>query len=154
MKSPALRVEWLGRMAYAPALARQESLVAAKIADPDGVPDTLLLLEHEPVYTIGRTPDRSSLLSPERLPHPVETIHRGGQATYHGPGQLVGYPILDLGRRGPRFARLPALSWSKLSSPRWLSARRPKARRRDGLTGVWVARIARSPPSAWACGGG
>ena len=59
-----------------------------------------LLLEHEPVYTIGRTPDRSSLLSPGALPHPVETIHRGGQATYHGPGQLVGYPILDLGRRG------------------------------------------------------
>ena len=70
--------------------------------------DQLLLLEHEPVYTIGRTPDRSSLSAQDRprgdgsahLPHPLFPINRGGQATYHGPGQLIGYPIIDLRRCG------------------------------------------------------
>jgi lipoyl(octanoyl) transferase len=60
----------------------------------------VLLLEHEPVYTIGRLPDKSSLRARGRLPYPVFETNRGGQATYHGPGQLVGYPILDLRVRG------------------------------------------------------
>ena len=60
----------------------------------------IFLLEHEPVYTIGRRLDKSSLGNSAHLPHPVFEINRGGQATYHGPGQLVGYPILDLKRRG------------------------------------------------------
>ena len=74
--------------------------MAQRTADPIHVPERLLLLEHAPVYTIGRTPDRSSLLDPAQLPHPLFTVGRGGQATYHGPGQLVGYPILDLNLRG------------------------------------------------------
>ncbi len=136
MTTPPLAVEWLGRMAYLPALARQESLVASKIADPNGVPDTLLLLEHEPVYTIGRTLDRSSLASVAILPHPVETIHRGGQATYHGPGQLVGYPILDIGRRGRDLhVYLRFLEEMLIAT---LAIYGVKGERREGLTGVWV----------------
>ena len=131
-----LHIEWLGRIAYAPALARQEALVAARIADPDAVPDTLLLLEHDPVYTIGRTPDRSSLASAAALSFPVETIHRGGQATFHGPGQLVGYPILDLGRRGRDLhVYLRFLEETLIAA---LAIHGVHGTRRDGLTGVWV----------------
>src|SRR6187402_2143911 len=99
-----LSTRWLGRVPFSTALALQEEIVARKIADPLAE-DELLLLEHEPVYTIGRTPDQSSLRLPTgtagpQLPYPVVQINRGGQATYHGPGQLVGYPILDLKVRG------------------------------------------------------
>ncbi len=94
-----LNVRWLGRTEFAHALALQEELAAKKREDAS-LEDQLLLLEHEPVYTIGRTPDRSSLLGSAHLPHPVFSINRGGQATYHGPGQLMGYPIIDLRRCG------------------------------------------------------
>src|SRR5687767_4417096 len=90
---------WLGRVSFTEALALQDALVAEKQTSADR-PDTLLLLEHDPVYTIGRTPDQSSLREASRLPHPVVQINRGGQATFHGPGQLVGYPIIDLKNRG------------------------------------------------------
>ncbi len=94
-----LTIRWLGRVTFSEALALQEEIVARKGADPSA-PDELLLLEHEPVYTIGRTPDQSSLRDAALLPHPVVQTNRGGQGTYHGPGQLVGYPILDLRVRG------------------------------------------------------
>lgn len=134
----ALRCEWLGRLAYAPALARQDALVDEKIRDPQGVPDTLLLLEHEPVYTIGRTPDRSSLGGlTVGLPHPVQTVNRGGQATYHGPGQLVGYPILDLSRRGRDLHRyLRALELMLIEA---MARHGVRGQRNEGLTGVWTA---------------
>src|SRR5438046_10539682 len=90
-----LGVRWLGQMDFAEALGLQEEIVAKKRADRSH-PDELLLLEHEPVYTIGRTPVQSSLLGAAHLPHPLFAINRGGQATYHGPGQLMGYPIIDL----------------------------------------------------------
>ena len=96
---PYLNVRWLGRVDFADALALQDDLVAKKRNDRL-LEDQLLLLEHEPVYTIGRTPDRSSLLGAIHLPHPLYSINRGGQATYHGPGQLIGYPVLDLRRCG------------------------------------------------------
>ncbi|MBV9657616.1 MAG: lipoyl(octanoyl) transferase LipB [Verrucomicrobia bacterium] len=140
MQRPKLHVEWLGRdVPYADALTKQEALVDAKIRAPDAVPDTLLLLEHASVYTIGRTPDRSSLRQTEALlPHPLFTIARGGQATYHGPGQLVGYPILDLARRGRDLHRyLRALEEVLITAlaTHGIAA----AARRAGLTGVWVA---------------
>ena len=94
-----LHVRWLGRTEFDDALALQEKIVAKKREDPSHA-DELLLLEHEPVYTIGRTPDQSSLLGGAHLPHPLFAINRGGQATYHGPGQLMGYPIIDLRRYG------------------------------------------------------
>ena len=129
-----LAVRWLGRVAYADALALQEELVARKTADP-GEPDHLLLLEHEPVFTIGRTPDRSSLRDSSALPHPVHIIGRGGQATYHGPGQLVGYPILDLRPRGDLHRYLRALEQLVIDA---CAAFGVNATRRDDLTGVWV----------------
>ena len=132
----SLAVRWLGLVSYDDALAVQEELVARKIADP-GEPDHLLLLEHEPVYTIGRTPDRSSLRDPGALPHPVHIIGRGGQATYHGPGQLVGYPILDLRPHGQDLHRyLRALEQLVIDTCATFGV---NATRRDGLTGVWVA---------------
>ena len=96
MKSTDLRfdVRHLGRMEYRAALELQESCVEQRRLNEIG--DTLLLVEHEPVYTIGRTRDQSSLDGESPLPHPVVETNRGGQATFHGPGQLVGYPILDL----------------------------------------------------------
>ena len=93
-----IRSAWLGRMGYGEALAVQEQMVAAKIADRS-VGDALLLLEHESVYTIGRTLDQRSL-GGGKLPFPVVVTGRGGQATYHGPGQLIGYPVIDLKEHG------------------------------------------------------
>ena len=92
--SPGILPKWLGRISYEEGLKLQESLVENKV---EGYQDNiLLLLEHEPVYTMGRNRDDSSLRKEKSLPHPVHRTNRGGQATYHGPGQLVGYPVLDL----------------------------------------------------------
>ena len=94
----SINPRWLGRLSYEEGLSLQESLVQEKIGG--SVTDHLLLLEHEPVYTMGRTRDESSLREEITLPYPVHRTNRGGQATYHGPGQLVGYPVLDLNSRG------------------------------------------------------
>ena len=126
---------WLGRVAYDEALALQDELVVQRRGDE--ISDTVLLLEHEPVYTIGRTRDRSSLAGDEAaLPHPVIEINRGGKATFHGPGQLVGYPILDLRMHGKDLhAYLRALEELLIQSCAGFGIR---AGRRDELTGVWV----------------
>ncbi len=98
--------------------------------------DTIILLEHEPVYTIGRLRDQSSLRDPATLPFPVFETNRGGQATYHGPGQLVGYPILDLNPRGRDLHEHLRLLEEALI--RACAAFGVTACRREGLTGVWV----------------
>jgi len=134
-----LRISWLDRIDFAKALALQEEVVARKRDDP-GAPDEIFLLEHEPVYTIGRTPDKSSLLGGAHLPHPLFPINRGGQATYHGPGQLMCYPIVDLHRCGQDLHRY--LRWLEQTLIEFLAACRISATRREGLTGVWV-----DPPS-------
>jgi lipoyl(octanoyl) transferase len=130
-----LRVRWLGRMEFTRALALQEEIVAKKREDRSSA-DELLLLEHEPVYTIGRTPDRSSLLGAAHLPHPLFAINRGGQATYHGPGQLMGYPIIDLRRCGQDLHRY--LRWIEQLLIELLADFGIAASRRESLTGVWV----------------
>jgi len=130
-----LQVRWLGRIGYAEALAVQEELVATKRDDRSRA-DQVLLLEHDPVYTIGRTPDQSSLRGADHLPHPLFAINRGGQATYHGPGQLVGYPILDLRRYGQDLHRY--LRWLEQLLIDLLADTGITATRREGLTGVWV----------------
>ena len=130
-----LYVHWFGRMDFAHALALQEKMVAQKRED-GGLEDELLLLEHEPVYTIGRTPDRSSLLGAEHLPHPLFSINRGGQATYHGPGQLIGYPILDLRRCGQDLHKY--MRWLEQLVIDLLVQYDIAAQRRESLTGVWV----------------
>lgn len=121
-----------GRISFEAALALQENLVAELQAGRGE--ETLVLLEHEPVYTIGRTRDRSSLR--QNLPHPVFETNRGGQATFHGPGQLVGYPVLDLSRRGRdlhRYLRFLEDLLIELSASYGVTAQN-----REGLTGVWV----------------
>ena len=130
-----LRISWLGRVDFADALALQEDFVARKREQPDS-PDEILLLEHEPVYTIGRTPDKSSLLGAKHLPHPLFAINRGGQATYHGPGQLMCYPIVDLRRCGQDLHRY--LRWLEQTLIDFLARRGISAAQRDGFTGVWV----------------
>ncbi len=100
--APPLEVHWLGRVPYRDAWLKQHDLVAARRRDE--IPDQLLLLEHEPVLTLGRTSDeRHVLASAEELQRRgIELIRteRGGEVTYHGPGQLVGYPIVRLNERG------------------------------------------------------
>ena len=130
-----LQTRWIGRISYGDALAMQEEIVARKRAN-SALPDELLLLEHEPVYTIGRTPDQSSLRDAAHLPHPLFPINRGGQATYHGPGQLVGYPIIDLRRYEQDLHRY--LRWIEDVLIEMLSGYDVVAQTRAGLTGVWV----------------
>ena len=130
-----LHVRWLGRTEFDDALALQEKIVAKKREDPSHA-DELLLLEHEPVYTIGRTPDQSSLLGGAHLPHPLFAINRGGQATYHGPGQLMGYPIIDLRRYGQDLHRY--LRWLEAMLIDLLAEHGIDASRRESLTGVWI----------------
>src|SRR6266403_2863192 len=135
VKRVDLRMRWLGRMEFADTLVLQEKLLAKKRADRS-LEDELLLLEHEPVYTIGRTPDKSSLLDSAHLPHPLVVTNRGGQATYHGPGQLIGYPIVDLRRCGQDLHRY--LRWLEQLLIDLLAHYDIAAQRRQGLTGVWV----------------
>jgi lipoyl(octanoyl) transferase len=131
----SLKTQWLGRVPFEQALALQEAIVSRKLAEADAE-DEFLLLEHEPVYTIGRTPDQSSLRDETLLPHAVVKINRGGQATYHGPGQLIGYPILELKLRGQDLHRyLRALEEGLIDV---LATYGVPGERRDGLTGVWV----------------
>ena len=94
-RPPALRVRFLGQIEYLDALALQESLLQEKVAGEAG--DDLLLLEHPAVYTLGRGASESDLLeAPRKLAVPVHRVGRGGGATFHGPGQLVCYPIVRL----------------------------------------------------------
>lgn len=98
MARRAIDARWLGRVRYAEAHALQERLVAARIAGAVG--DTLLLLEHPPVITLGRSAESANvLLTEERrraLGVDLHATGRGGDVTFHGPGQLVAYPIFDL----------------------------------------------------------
>ena len=130
-----MKARWLGRMGFGDALALQENLVAEKRAD-HSLGDELLLLEHEPVYTLGRTPDQTSLRGAAHLPHPLFPINRGGQATYHGPGQLIGYPVIDLRRHGQDLHRY--LRWLEDLLVETLEDVGITAQTREGLTGVWV----------------
>ena len=131
--SVELRVARCGRVPYEIALAWQEALVARRL---DGGPDVLLVLEHPPVYTLGRGADARFLGAAAEGDIPVVRVGRGGQVTYHGPGQLVGYPILGLCDlrpdvrwyvRGLEEVLIGALADLGIA-----------ATRRPGLTGVWV----------------
>ena len=99
--------------------------------------ETVFLLEHDPVYTIGRLRDKTSLRDATHLPHPVFEVSRGGQATYHGPGQLVAYPVLDLQARGRDLHLYLRNLESVLIDV--LAGFGLTAERSEGRTGVWVA---------------
>ncbi len=94
MTPPApLVVRWLGRVPYEPTWRAMQHFTETRTATTD---DELWLLEHEPVYTLGMNADSAHVLNPGEIP--VIRIDRGGQVTYHGPGQLVIYPLIDLRR--------------------------------------------------------
>lgn len=123
-----------GLISYEEGLRIQDEHVTALLAGTGC--DCLLLLEHQPVYTIGRLRDQSSLRDSSSLPFPVHETNRGGQATYHGPGQLVGYPILDLNSRGRDLhEHLRKIEDALIRASICFGV---PAGRRDGLTGVWM----------------
>ncbi|MEP2775790.1 MAG: lipoyl(octanoyl) transferase LipB [Luteolibacter sp.] len=133
--NPPLEIEILPQpVSYADGLELQEKAVASVLSGEPG--EKVFLLEHQPVYTIGRLRDQSSLRAAASLPYPVFEINRGGQATYHGPGQLVGYPILDLTSRGKDLhLHLRLIEDALIDACADLGV---QAGRREGMTGVWV----------------
>src|SRR6202140_2293246 len=129
----SLSVRRLGLVDYAAALEMQNTMVAARIRD--AISDTLLLLEHPHVYTLGRGADASYLTSATGGV-PVHRVSRGGQVTYHGPGQIVGYPIVKLaGARRDVSRYLRKLEQALITALREYDI---EATRRDGMTGVWA----------------
>jgi len=133
-----IAASWLGRIGYRDAWALQKRLVDARVAGE--IPDTLLLLEHDPVLTLGKNAEDGHVLAaPKELRRrgiEVLRVERGGEVTYHGPGQLVAYPILRLGDRGLLVRPLVrALEDAMIETCTDLSV---EATRRDGHPGCWV----------------
>src|SRR5690242_954508 len=128
----------LGTVEYREAWSLQRSLAAA--VTQGAIPDTVLFLEHPPTVTLGRRTEEDEVHIPERADVAVVETDRGGRSTFHGPGQLVCYPILDLNRHGrdvKRYCR--DLEESVIRTAAALGV---EAIRIDGLTGVWLE----SPP--------
>jgi len=114
----------------------QRSLAGA--VSQGAVPDTVLLLEHPPVVTLGRRTEDGELHLPEHADVEIVETNRGGKSTFHGPGQLVCYPILDLKRHGrdvKQYVRSLEQALIETVAPFGLAAERI-----DGLTGVWLTR--------------
>ncbi len=139
--TPSLRVRWLGTVPYDEALSLQRGL-HARGDHGRGTGDHLLLLEHPHVYTLGRHADPSHVLvDPAAVGAEVVDVDRGGDVTYHGPGQLVAYPIVEL----PPMAggtRPSVRAWVHLLEQALIDALvelgLPGAGRHDGYPGVWV----------------
>jgi lipoyl(octanoyl) transferase len=124
----------LGSIPYAEAWDLQRS-VSASVAAGDA-PDTVLLLEHPPVITLGRRTEPGELHVPAGAEVEVVETDRGGKSTYHGPGQLVCYPIFDLNRHG-----LDVKKYCRDLEEAVIRTMRPfgiEATRIDGLTGIWL----------------
>ena len=138
----------LGRISYAEGLRVQDEIVAARKAGTIG--DTLLLMEHPPVLTLGRNSARANILASdemlERNGIEVHEINRGGDVTYHGPGQLVGYPIFDLrggpagfpGQRGPHLGPVDFVRLMEEALILTCKDFGVPAQRICKLTGVWT----------------
>src|SRR5215469_11654676 len=139
---------YLGRVAYDEALKLQEELVELRRNDRIG--NVLLLLEHPPVLTLGRHANRANVLaSDEMLAARGVTLHqinRGGDVTYHGPGQLVGYPIFDLrtlrNASGTRMGPVDFVRQMEEALIRLCGVYGVRAGRVAGLTGVWCGACA------------
>jgi lipoyl(octanoyl) transferase len=145
-------VRWLGRVGYRAGWDLQHDLVAQRRADE--IPDTLLLLEHPAVLTLGRQSDPAHIrVSDDDLAQRgIETIRveRGGEVTYHGPGQLVAYPIVKLADRGillRPFVR--ALEQSMVDTCAEYGV---EAARRDGFPGCWCDAESTAPRKIGALG--
>jgi len=127
----------LGRVPYLEAWELQRSLAGA--VSQGAIPDTVVMLEHPPVITLGRrTEEASELHVPEGADVEVVETDRGGKSTFHGPGQLVCYPILDLNRHGRDVKKYCRDLEEALI--RTVAAFAIDAERIDGLTGVWLHR--------------
>ncbi|HEY6148242.1 MAG TPA: lipoyl(octanoyl) transferase LipB [Thermoanaerobaculia bacterium] len=135
-----VRARWLGRVRYADGLAIQAE---AARAVAEGGEESLLLLEHEPVFTLGRNADAADVLLDEerRRALGIELFQadRGGKATYHGPGQLVGYPILNLDpdRRDVK-AYVTGVEEALIRTLAGFGIAAARSPRRDRVTSVWV----------------
>lgn len=133
-----LHIRYLGRLPYHQAWELQKTLVDQRLAGD--IPDTLLLLEHDPVITLGRSGKRDSLLvdADELSRRGIELVHsdRGGDITWHGPGQIIGYAILDL-RDGHRDVRrfVQGLEQTVIDT---CAEHGLTAERLDGAPGVWL----------------
>ena len=137
--APRVEVVRWGRTAYADALARQVETQAARLAG--SAPDTLVLTEHDAVFTVGlRTGAVKNLVwddaTREREGVAIHDTNRGGDITYHGPGQLVAYPIVSLDARRDLHAYLRFLEDVLIAT---VARHGLAAARREGLTGIWVA---------------
>ncbi|HUK94388.1 MAG TPA: lipoyl(octanoyl) transferase LipB [Gaiellaceae bacterium] len=132
--SRAAYVRQLGLVPYAEAWDLQRA-IAAEVSQGT-MPDTIVLLEHPPVITLGRRADQSELHVPEDAEVEIVETDRGGKSTYHGPGQLVCYPILDLRRHGQDVKRYCRDLEEALI--RTLAPLGVEATRIEGLTGIWV----------------
>ena len=134
---------YLGRVPYDEGLRLQAEIAALRLAGR--VPNILLLLEHPPVLTLGRNAHRANVLASEALLAArgitLHEINRGGDVTYHGPGQLVGYPIFDLrSLRGPSGGRMGPVDFVRGMEEaliRLCAGLGAPASRIQGLTGVW-----------------
>ena len=147
-----IAASWLGRIAYRDAWALQKRLVDARVAGT--IPDTLLLLEHDAVLTLGKNAEEGHVLASardlRRRGIEVLRVERGGEVTYHGPGQLVAYPILRLGDRGILVRPLVrALEEAMIETCATLGV---EATRRDGHPGCWVMEAGRPPRKIGALG--
>lgn len=133
MLSTLMVTVWAGEVDYDRALRWQEQLVAAR--QDDAIDDVLLLLSHPAVYTAGHHADIAANLTGARPDIPVVRIDRGGDLTYHGPGQVVAYPIMRLPHRGGSKAYVTALEQGVIDT---VASYGVSADRRPGYPGVWV----------------
>jgi lipoyl(octanoyl) transferase len=135
----------LGRVPYTEALAIQQRVIAARKANIIG--DTLLMLEHPPVLTLGRNAHRANILATDELLArkgvELHEVNRGGDVTYHGPGQLIGYPIVDLrgdlpGKKGPHLGPVDFVRLLEEALIRTCGDFGVMAQRICKRTGVWT----------------
>ena len=133
-ESQKILIQDLGFKKYKSVLSLQKKLQKQRIAG--NTQDTLILVEHEPVYTLGKNANRLHLLQSRDKSVEVYNVKRGGDVTFHGPGQLVGYPILDL-RNYKKSVSWYMRTLEELTI-RVLNEFDIKGSRIKGLTGVWV----------------